>query len=75
MHKPDNTPTELLETPYLSHPKITETPMLGIIETPDTAKSVAKNILKTSIPPEKSYVRRGDKRQQKTDCTTTKKCS
>ena len=55
MYKPDNTPTVLLETLYLSHPKITETPMVGIItETPDTAKSVAKNTLKqTSTPPKK----------------------
>ena len=51
MYKPDNTPTVLLETLNLSHPKITETSMVGIIiETPDTAKSVTKNILKTSIP-------------------------
>ena len=46
MHKPDNTPTVLLETIYLCHSIITETPMVSIIiETQDTAKSVAKNIL------------------------------
>ena len=46
------TPTVHLKTLYLKHTTITETPMIGIItETPDTAKSVAKNILKTSIPP------------------------
>ena len=51
--------------------------MVGIIiETPDTAKSVVKNILKTSIPPKKSCAY-GEKRQdcKKTDSTVTKKCS
>ena len=63
MYKPDNTGAVLLETLYLSCPKITETPMVGIIiETPDTAKSVAKNILKTSIPPKKCYAH-GEERQ------------
>ena len=37
--------------------------MVGIIiETPDIAKSVAKNILKTSIPPKKCYAH-GEERQ------------
>ena len=63
MYKPDNTGAVLLETVYLSCLKITETPMVGIIiETPDIAKSVAKNILKTSIPPKKCYAH-GEKRQ------------
>ena len=54
MYKPDNTPTVLLETLYLSHPIFTETQMVGIIiETRDTVNSFAKNILKTSIPPKK----------------------
>ena len=71
MYKVDNTPTVLLETLYLSHPKITETPMVDIIiETPDTAKAVAQNILKTSIPPKKGYAH-GEERI--TDCTLTKK--
>ena len=63
MYKPDNTLTVLLETLYLSHPIITETPMVGVIlKTPDTAKSVAKTILKTSIPPKKSCAH-GEERQ------------
>ena len=74
MYKPDNTPTVLLETLYLSHPKITETPMVGIIiETPDTAKSVAtKNILKTSIPPKKGYAH-GEERQDRKNNNNNKK--
>ena len=47
--------------------------------TPDTAKklkSVAKNILKTGIPPKKVLSSwEGETRQQKTDSTVTKKCS
>ena len=63
MYKPDNTGAVLLETLYLSCLQITETPMVGIIiETPDTAKSVAKNILQTSIPPKKCYAY-GEERQ------------
>ena len=67
MFKPDNTPTVLLETLYLSHPIITETPMVGmIIETQDTVKLVAKNILKTSIPPIKELCSwRGETRWKK----------
>ena len=43
MYMPDKTPTVLLESLYLSHSKITETPMVVIIiETPDTVKSVAR---------------------------------
>ena len=48
-----------------------DTPMVDIIiETPDTAKSVAQNILKTSIPPKKGYAH-GEERE--IDCTLTKK--
>ena len=49
MYEPDNTPTVLLETLYLSHPIITGQWQGIIIETQDTVKSVAKHILKTSI--------------------------
>ena len=63
MYKPDNTPTVLLETLYLSHPIITETQMGGIMmETRDTAKSFAKNIVKTSIPSKKGCAH-GEERQ------------
>ena len=63
MYKPDNTQTVLLETLYLSHPISIETPMACIIiETSDTAKSVVKNILKTSIHPKKSCPH-GEERQ------------
>ena len=63
MYKPDNTPKVILETLYLSHPIITETPAVGIItETRDKAKSFAKNILKTSIPPKKGCAH-GEERQ------------
>ena len=48
------TPTVLLETLYLSHSIITETPMVG---------TVAKNILKTGIPPKK----RRDKTKKQTN--------
>ena len=63
MYKPDNTPTVLLETLYLSYPIITETPIVGIIiGTPDAVKSAAKNILKMSIPPKMSCAH-GEERQ------------
>ena len=67
MYKPDNTPTVcFLETLYLCHPKITETPMAGkIIETPDTAKSVVKNILKPNIPPKKVYAHGEERKDSK----------
>ena len=39
----DNTPTVLLETLYLSHPIITETPMVGIIiEIHDTVNQLSR---------------------------------
>ena len=48
--------------------------MVGIIiETPDTAKSVAtKNILKTSIPPKKGYAH-GEERQDRKNNNNNKK--
>ena len=45
------TPTVLWESLYLSHSIITETPVVGIHHIQQ--KSVAKNILKSDIPPKK----------------------
>ena len=36
-----------------------------IIETPDTAKSVVKNILKTNIPPKKVYAHGEERKDSK----------
>ena len=59
-------PTVLLETLFLSHPTITETPMVGIIiETEDTTKSFAKRILKTSIAPNKGCAHGEDRQDSK----------
>ena len=68
------TPTALLETLYFSHSIITETPVFGIHQIQQNIKkSVAKNILKTGIPPKKWLSSwEGETRRQKTDSTVTK---